>query len=226
MIVAVTGGKGGVGKTTTAHNLARELGGVVVDGDLSAGGLPHSSGPTIHDVLAGRVDPLEAVTDHSDVAVLPSGTTLEGARAADLDNFRRTADVLRREYGWAVIDCPPGLARDVGTALDIADLSVIVATSDDAALESARTTRELAVKLESPVAAVVLNRANGDSDDLATALNSSMGAPVVAVPSRLEVSDAKTQGKPLRDAYPESPVVQRFATLANQIVESRDSLDS
>jgi septum site-determining protein MinD len=225
MIVAVTGGKGGVGKTTTAHNLARELGGVVVDCDLSTGGLSHGSGPTIHDVLSGRVEPLEAVRDQSGVALLPGGKTLEGARAVELDRLSRTVDMLRREYGWVVIDCPPGLARDVGTALDIADLSVLVVTSDGTALEGARTTRELANKLEAPVAAVVLNRVNSDNDDLATELNSSMGAPVVSVPNRLELSEAKTQGNTLRNDYPDSPVIEQFTTLANQIVESRNSLD-
>ena len=64
MILAVVGGKGGVGKSTIAYNLGAELDGVVVDADLAMADLPSSRGPDLHDVLAGRADPREIGRAH------------------------------------------------------------------------------------------------------------------------------------------------------------------
>ncbi|MFW5973812.1 MAG: P-loop NTPase, partial [Natrialbaceae archaeon] len=73
MILAVTAGKGGVGKSTVAYNLGAELDAVVVDADLGMADLPGSRGPDLHDVLAGRASPLEAVREAGPVPILPCG---------------------------------------------------------------------------------------------------------------------------------------------------------
>lgn len=161
MIVAVTGGKGGVGKTTVAHNLGDALDAVVVDGDLAKADLPSGDGPDLHDVLAGRVEPMDAVQRHGRVEVLPCGDTLAGAFAADLAEFPAVLQRVERERGTVVIDCPAGLARDVGVQLDCADVSVLVTTPDRTALLNAYRTKELALDCDAPVAGAVLNKAAG-----------------------------------------------------------------
>ena len=83
MILAVTAGKGGVGKSTVAYNLGAELDAVVIDADLGMADLPTTHGPDLHDVLADRATPLEAVREEGPVDLLPCGRSLAGARAAD-----------------------------------------------------------------------------------------------------------------------------------------------
>ncbi|MEF8821901.1 MAG: P-loop NTPase, partial [Halovenus sp.] len=76
MILTVTAGKGGVGKSTVAYNLAAELDAVVVDADLGMADLPTSRGPDLHDVLAGRASATEAVREGGPVKLLPCGRSL------------------------------------------------------------------------------------------------------------------------------------------------------
>ena len=164
MIVAVTGGKGGVGKSTVAHNLGYELDAVVIDGDLAKADLPSGRGPDLHDVLAGRADPMDAVQRLGAVRMLPCGDTLEGAFAADMARFPEAVERVARECGTVVIDCPAGLARDVGVQLDCADVAVLVTTPDRTALLNAYRTKEVALEFDTPVASAVLNRAASGGD--------------------------------------------------------------
>lgn len=163
MIVAVAGGKGGVGRSTVAHNLGYELDAVVVDGDLATPDLPSDHGPGIEDVLAGRIDPTDAVRRLGSVRLLPCSGTLAGAFAADTSRFPAAIERVEHEFGDVVIDCPADLSRYVGVQFGCADCSILVTTPDRVALLDTLRTKRFAVDLDAPIARVALNRVDPSS---------------------------------------------------------------
>jgi septum site-determining protein MinD len=216
VIVAVAGGKGGVGKTTVAYNLGAALGAVVVDADLGMADLPAGRGPDLHDVLAGRAAVTEAVRG-GDVSILPCGRSLAGARAADV---RRLADALRRverEYGDVVVDCPAGLRADVGVPLAVADACVVVASPRRFALADAVRTRELARELDAGLVGVALNRTTDADDPPAGVLRRTLGAPVATVPADPRVGRSVDEERPVVEAAGSSVAADAFRSLATRV---------
>ena len=214
MILAVASGKGGVGKSTVAYNLAAALGAVVVDGDLGMANLPADRGPTLHDVLAERADPQEAV-QAGPVTVLPCGRSLAGARAADVSNLGDALAPVEREHGTVVIDCPAGLRADVGVPLAVADAAVVVAAPEPFALADALRTRELAYELDAPLSAVALNRVVDDPPT--PTVRSALGAPVASIPADPRLDRSIEAEEPVVDAAPGSEPAAAVSSLAAQV---------
>lgn len=216
MILAVAGGKGGVGKSTVALNVADALSAVVVDADLAMADLPGGRGPDLHDVLADRANALEAVRSVHGVRVLSCGRTLAGARASDV---RRLAPVLRaveREFGAVVVDCPAGMAADAGVALAVADRVGLVVDPAAFALPAAIRTRALARELDAGLAGVVVNRAPDGFDE--RTFSRALGAPTVTVPERDAVASAQARGRPVARDAPDLDVVDAFEDAARVLV--------
>ncbi|MFD1633459.1 MinD/ParA family ATP-binding protein [Haloplanus ruber] len=216
MIVAVAGGKGGVGKTTVAYNLGAVLDAVVVDADLGMADLPHSQGPDLHDVLAGRADPMEAVR-HGRVSLLPCGRSLAGARAADVSRLAEALRTVAARVGDVVVDCPAGLRADVGVPLAVADACVLVASPRRFALADVVRTRELARELDAGLIGVVLNRTAADDDVPADALRRTLGAPVSAVPADPRVGRSVDDERPVASAAPDSAAAEVFRSLGGRV---------
>ncbi len=216
MIVAVTGGKGGVGKSTIALNLGHQLEAVVVDGDLTMADLPRGRGPDLHDVLAGRATPLEAIQQVGPVEMLPCGRSLAGARAADLTSFGQVVEAVAREFEHVVVDGPAGLASDVGVQLHSADVAIVVTTADDAALVDAVKARRLARKLETPVGGAVLNRVS-DPERRVEVVERALGVPVTEIPEEPAVQAAQSIGRPIDEITSESVAIDRISSLARTL---------
>ncbi len=131
-VIAVANQKGGVGKTTSAVNIAAGLamGGlkvVVIDADAqgnasSALSIEHGSGtPSTYDVLIGGTPLAEVLLDCPDIEglqVCPATIDLSGAEIELVDISRREfllADAVReflavhRDIDVVLIDCPPSL---------------------------------------------------------------------------------------------------------------------
>lgn len=215
MRLTVTAGKGGVGKTTVAYNLAAELDAVAVDADLGMADLPSARGPDLHDVLAGRASAVEAVREGGPVALLPCGRSLAGVRAADPAALVEAVRAVEREYGRVVVDAPAGMHSDAGIALLAGEAALLVTRPTRAALAGAVRTRELARELDTPLARVVLNRANRlDSRDR---LASTLGAPVTILPESDQLAAAQRTGQPVVAFAPDSSASEQFEALARAV---------
>ncbi|MFB6153475.1 MAG: MinD/ParA family protein [Halodesulfurarchaeum sp.] len=217
MIIAVCGGKGGVGKSTVALNLGATLDGVVVDADVGMADLPTDGGPTLHDVLAGRIEARAAVREDWAVAILPSGRSLAGARAADRARFPPTLQVLDEAFGWVVIDVPAGFDADAALPIASADAAVIVTLAEPTALADAVRTRSMARETGTGIGAVAVNRTR----DPVEAVEDTLGGPLFTVRESSTLSRAQRQGLPVAFLDATAPVSRDLTRLARELTRLR-----
>ena len=216
MIVAVTGGKGGVGKSTVSVELGAALDATVVDADLGMADLPTGPGPDLHDVLAGRADPVEAVREGcGPVRLLPCGRSLAGARAADVTALDATLREVENEYGDLVVDCPAGLKADAGVPLAVADACVVVASPRRYALADAVRSRELARELDAGLVAAVINRVVDGAPE--PTFEEALGAPAVTVPADPRVGRTLESFRPVVRAAPSTRAGESLRAVADAI---------
>lgn len=187
-MITIAGAKGGCGKTTVTLGIAKALadGGtpaLAVDADRELPDLHTTADVDREPTLAA----LDGQTDVSSVAKQVPGApgvgVIPAQRSSESVDLQATLGQLDYETAEVLIDSPSGAGPDVVEPLSVADYAVVVTTGTDRSLEAARTTLDIAERLDVPVAGVVFNRCETVPDGLAGELDADV---LGAIPEREE----------------------------------------
>src|SRR6516162_198400 len=238
-VVAVASGKGGVGKSTVAANLALALAGEghqvgLMDADIYGPSVPIMMG--VHGVIDQATTPLPLET--YGIKLLSIGFLVPPTQAVIWRGpmVDRALRQFLTQIDWGPLDClvldlPPGTGDAQLTLTQNAPLTgaVIVTTPQDVSLVGARKGLEMFRQVRVPVLGIVENMSffvgeDGKRYDIFRSgggqkLAKEAGVPLLgAIPIDPRVAECGDTGEPIVRKYPDSIAAQAYRTLAETVV--------
>ena len=248
-VFAITNQKGGVGKTTTAINLAASLAAndlkvLVVDSDPqgnSTSGLgvsKEADKPSLYNVLLGHTPAPDAVrsTEFEGVSILTADKNLVGANLelVDLENrelrLRERIAPIRDNFDFVLIDCPPALDLLTLNALMAADAVIVPIQCEFFALEGVSELMDTIDRVRDvlghpiEIAGILLTMYDDRTNltrQVASDLREFFQNQVfrTIIPRSVRLAEAPSFGQPILSYDPRSKGAESYIKLAKEILD-------
>lgn len=246
-IIAVANQKGGVGKTTTAVNLAASLAAqkfntLLIDMDPQGnagsglGTIPGPNDANIYHVLINkvRIEHVARKTEIPGLFVIPSNTQLSGAEIelvgtlARETHLKRALARVKDQYDVIIIDCPPSIGLLTINALAAADAVIVPLQCEYYALEGLTHLMESIRLIQSSInpelvidgiVLTMVDARNNLSHQVIEDVRAHFPKLVfkTMIPRNVRLSEAPSHGKPIVLYNPTSRGAVTYVALAKEV---------
>lgn len=237
-VIAVFSGKGGVGRTTIATNLAVAMAleadqkqrVALVDLDFFLGDAAIMLDVTPERTIADLVPVLDKLDSHllrgflhvhaSGLKVLCAPTRPEDGESISADHVRRILDVLARTFDYVIVDLPRSLDDTVITTLDIANLVLLITNYDIPCLKSTKVCLSMlrSWRYSEEKLKLVINHANRGGGVNVGEADTVLDYPIFwKLPSEFTTVGSSNHGKPFVQLQPTAKISQNIVSLATTL---------
>jgi flagellar biosynthesis protein FlhG len=240
IVIAVTSGKGGVGKTSVSVNVSMALSRLghrvaLVDADFGLGNVDVMLGltPEVHvaHLLSGEKPLRDVLVDGpGGLQVLPAGSGVQPLTALSDPQRERMADAIQQARGafdYVIIDTAAGISDNVVETLKLSEHVLLVTSLDPAALVDAYALAKVLWKASpgAQIGLVVNGARDGGEGRLAfrqidLAAERFLGRRLTYlgfIPDDASVREAVTLQRPVIEHLPQAPASRGFRLLANRV---------